>query len=158
MNSIQYCEIAMLCHFLLKMANEEDVDGLSMVWFSSSPQHDKMEEGRSGRSCDRWSRWRSCRSLLSRHWGWKGSCLENFWTSLFFHRDEQAKSGQCCKSWVGRRKLQSWHVGYIGFFHAGQSWRHSKEIEAMIEKNKKGKRGQGKNKDTCAIFFTTWIK
>ena len=26
----------MLCHFLLKMANEEDVDGLSMVWFSSS--------------------------------------------------------------------------------------------------------------------------
>ena len=31
MNSIQYCEISMLCHFLLKMANEEVIDGLSMV-------------------------------------------------------------------------------------------------------------------------------
>ena len=54
---------------------------------------------------------------------------------------------------MGRRKLQSWHVGYIGFFHAGQSWRHSKEIEAMIEKNKKGKRGQGKKQGYMRTAF-----
>ena len=44
----------------------------------------------------------------------------------------------------------------LDFFHAGQSWQHSEEIEAMIEKNKKGKREQGKNKDTCAkLFYNT---
>ena len=57
----------------------------------AAPLHDKRGGEKSDQSCDQWSRWKSCTSLLTQHSGLTGSCTRK---GKAFNFDQvHAKSG-----------------------------------------------------------------